>query len=146
MVKIFCMVEGRLDMVGIGIGEQIYSRIGQKQLLKCNTRMTLKASLSSSTSSSNNEHHGWCNSGAVNEEVVEGDEGGEEDKGDKGVGGTSGKAPSVLPVSTSTATVCSRKVTHLRWKTKETQSPAIWVPCENLACETCTTFNTWRKM
>ena len=72
-------------MVGIGIGEQIYSRIGQKQLLKCNTRMTLKASLSSSTSSSNNEHHGLYNSGAVNEEVAEE---GEEDEGDKGVGGT----------------------------------------------------------
>jgi len=50
--------------------------------------------------------------GATNEEVVEEGEG--EDEEDKGVEGTSGKAPSVLPVSTSTATVCSRKVTHLR--------------------------------
>ena len=51
----------------------------------------------------------------MNEEVAEE---GEEDEGDKGVGGTSGKAPSVLPVSTSTATVCSRKVTHMQMKDK----------------------------
>ena len=59
-------------------------------------------------------HHGWYNSGVVSEEVGEEEE--EEEEVEEGVGGTWRKAPSVPPVSASTATVFSRvwRVAHAR--------------------------------